>query len=198
MSVFLHDDFTGSGAIGAPNWGNAAGGFFGGDISYFSQSGGFLTVNTANKDGAANFVGTVPSADYYAEAQCVGTNTVRIGVRADYYVEVVYVDATHISTQVIESSLSVQLDGSVAVTRAVANGASVDVRLEIQGSTLRLKLDGTQVWTGTNSTVSAVGWPFIDIPRSGASYSSLDWFEAGTLGGTPFWTDYVKSREIDA
>lgn len=211
MTAFLNDTFSGTGAIGTPNWVKSTYDPLSEGLSKYVQSGGYVDV-TATPTVFAMYNGTPPSADYVVEAGVafVSSNngqSVELGLRGvnvthsitGYYAEISWIDAAHVGVQIwSQGGGPGQLNGTGFVSYPVTSASSFIASFQIQGTALTFSLNGVTAWTGTDSTYSATGvpWMFFNYGTA-ATDVRLDYFTATSLVGTPFWTDYVGTREID-
>jgi hypothetical protein len=220
--IWLRDDFTGSGAlIGRTPDGPHSGVWVDAPNNYGSNpgtetiSGGLLTVNT----GPASYISATSPlagspADGYFEARILSNTsdagTVSLGLRwqdntpvnwfTGVLIECTAANPTTVSVDVRTGPSSDDVPPSTGtVNYTVANAADYIARLECEGTAVRLYLDGTLVFTGTQSEVVAGAAAFIYLSPSGTQAVSVNYVEAGSLGApdTPaFWTSFVSTHEV--
>lgn len=223
---FLFDDFLGSSAPGAPNWAAPTHGFieFGG-IQDLTETGGFLTFSPAPSIGSskagemwANSV--APSADYYVEVVVawVGSDSsgnFYFGARfaaISSWLTGIFINLTNHAAAGTTTGIDYQLvirnasgsDNPDFASSGTLGSLSGTFRLEVIGTTINLKVNGTTVYTTTSSVVAGAGRPILASDGSanvnGAGYFKVDSIDCVNLGSSPtqFWTDYDKTFEVDA
>jgi hypothetical protein len=207
MTAFLNDTFSGAGALSTPNWVKSSYDPLSEGLSKYQQSAGYLYC-PSTPSVFAMYNGTPPSADYVVEARVLfnavaNSQSVMLGLRGvnvahginGYYAELSWTDATHVGA-IISAYGGSQLNGSGFVPYAVTSAASFIANFQVVGTTLSLSLNGTQVWTGTSSLLSAAGVPWIFLNFGVATTDvQLDYFTATSLTVPDFWTAYIGTTE---
>lgn len=195
VTPFLLDNFTGSGLLTAHTsdsghtWSDqGAGGFYGADPAAPILSGGLLTHTGGAGYWSGESSAVPPTADYAVEIvtaiQAASNNQGAIGLRfsdasGTGYLAEFYADTstpTVMLAIVTKNSGYVQLNGVGPQSYAVADNSNCTVKFQIVGSTLSLYFDGVLAWTGTDSSITAVGKIFIVIdgsPTNGNAYDSI-------------------------
>jgi hypothetical protein len=221
-TVLLRDDFSGTGhvvgrtldGVNAGAWVNAPN-VYGSLTTSDSIASGLLSEVGAS---ATQYVGayaplTGAPADAYVEARFVanladpGRGTLGIrwlegtpsGYATGLQLDLTTLDATHARVQVVRNPSGIGMQpGGGYVNYVVANGANYVARLEVQGTAVRLYLDGTLVWSGTQTEASAGGNAYVSLGTGTSAQVSFDYVEAGSLAAPvipPFWTNLVGTRE---
>jgi hypothetical protein len=222
-TALLRDDFTGSGTlIGRTPDGVNGGAWVDAPNVYGSiPATGVIGSGVLSESGASasHYVGaTAPltgsPADAYIEARFVanladpGRGTLGIrwiegtpsGYATGLQLDLTTLDATHARVQVVRNPSGIGMQpGGGYVNYVVANGANYVARLEVQGTAVRLYLDGTLVWSGTQTEANAGGAAYVSLGPGTSAQVSFDYVEAGSLSAPvipAFWTALAGSREV--
>lgn len=161
-----------------------------------------VTSNTYGGSTANNscyYNGDTPNADCYAQAKfnlpSGGSEVLAIGVRLDtasfngYYVQYQFGGGTQI----------IRIDAGAPTTLAtLASDPTTGqvVRLEAQGSTLRVYYNGSLIGSTTDGTYSTANRTFLVQTNSGQA-GSLDDFETGNLAAATLEQTHYRFRNDD-
>ena len=216
MSNFVNDTFTGTNGTSILDHTGELGATWAPILFYITDA----NLRTTNWKIQSNAVG-VDSSGFSPAAKASGTP---LGANVAVELDLNYADTAHTTTVTMIARLSADelthyllnidlanassdvylewhysgghsSDSGHATTGLNLNGAHT-VRWEIAGNDHTFKVDGTSVYTVTNTFIPASGKIGLQYLNSGANRIALIDRVTGTdLAASAFWTDFVKSAE---